>query len=160
MHCLQWGPVEYHKKSLENLQLAIKKTRRLCAVLLDTLGRELMIRRSYTLDERGWPKHEAALDVRRNAEVIVTTDLNAVASSNCFPITYPNFHNLVNVGDTLFIGRYGEHFSVIPTLASSKLSSIIAHCIRHAECTDRLQLANEPWCRLQYASSEPAVNAI
>lgn len=103
---MQWGPVDYHKKSLENLQLAIKKTRRLCAVLLDTLGRELMIRRSYTLDDQGWPKHEGALEVKRGAEVTVTTDLNAVASSNCFPITYPNFHNLVNVGDTMFIGRF------------------------------------------------------
>ena len=102
---LQWGPVEYHKKSLHNLQLAIKQTRRLCAVLLDTLGRELMIRRSYTLDERGWPKHEGAFDVKRGAEVFVTTDINAVASSSCLPITYPNFHNLVNIGDTLFIGR-------------------------------------------------------
>lgn len=102
---LQWGPVEYHKKSLHNLQLAIKQTRRLCAVLLDTLGRELMIRRSYTLDEQGWPKHEGVFDVKRGAEVVVTTDINAVASSSCLPITYPNFHNLVNVGDTLFIGR-------------------------------------------------------
>lgn len=102
---MQWGPVEYHKKSLENLQEAIRKTRRLCAVLLDTLGRELMIRRSYTLDERGWPKHEGSFEVKLGAEVVVTTDMNAVASSNCMPITYPNFHNLVNAGDTLFIGR-------------------------------------------------------
>lgn len=102
---LQWGPVEYHKESLENLQKAVKKTRRLCAVLLDTLGRELMIRRSYSLDERGWPKHEGCFEVKRGAEVVVTTDLNAVASSSCMPITYPNFHNLVNAGDTLFIGR-------------------------------------------------------
>ncbi|KAL3159599.1 hypothetical protein ABBQ38_010011 [Trebouxia sp. C0009 RCD-2024] len=103
---LTWGPVEYHKQSLQNLQEAVKKTRRLCAVLLDTLGRELMIRRSYSLDEKGWPKHDGAFEVKRGAEVIVTTDLNAVASSSCMPITYPNFHNLVNAGDTLFIGRY------------------------------------------------------
>lgn len=102
---LQWGPVEYHKESLKNLQEAVRRTRRLCAVLLDTLGRELMIRRSYSLDERGWPKHDGSFEVKRGAEVIVTTDLNAVASSSCMPITYPNFHNLVNAGDTLFIGR-------------------------------------------------------
>ena len=105
IYCLQWGPVDYHKKSLQNLQLAMKQTRRLCAVLLDTLGRELMIRRSYTLDEKGWPKHEGAFEVKRGAEVTVTTDMEAVASSSCLPITYPNFHNLVNAGDTLFVGR-------------------------------------------------------
>lgn len=55
---LQWGPVEYHKKSLRNLEQAVRRTRRLCAVLVDTLGRELMIRRTYTLSEDGWPVHE------------------------------------------------------------------------------------------------------
>ena len=55
---LQWGPVEYHKQSLRNLEQAVKRTRRLCAVLVDTLGRELMIRRTYTLSEDGWPVHE------------------------------------------------------------------------------------------------------
>ena len=55
---LQWGPVEYHKQSLRNLEQAVRRTRRLCAVLVDTLGRELMIRRTYTLSEDGWPVHE------------------------------------------------------------------------------------------------------
>jgi len=44
---LTWGPIEYHRRSLENLQEAMKRTRKLCAIMLDTLGREVMIRRPF-----------------------------------------------------------------------------------------------------------------
>ena len=49
--CLQWGSLEYHKQSLRNLQAATQKTKSLCAVILDTVGRELMIKRDYELDD-------------------------------------------------------------------------------------------------------------
>lgn len=42
---LTWGPLEFHRKSLANLQQAMRKSRRLCCTMVDTLGRELMIRR-------------------------------------------------------------------------------------------------------------------
>lgn len=48
---LQWGSLDYHKQSLRNLQEASHRTRQLCAVILDTVGRELMIKREYTYDE-------------------------------------------------------------------------------------------------------------
>ena len=38
--------------SLRNLATAVKQEKRLCAVLLDTVGRELIIRREYSLDEQ------------------------------------------------------------------------------------------------------------
>lgn len=47
---VQWGSVDYHKQSLKNLQKASQQTRRMCAVILDIVGRELMIRRDFTLD--------------------------------------------------------------------------------------------------------------
>ena len=47
---MQWGPVDYHRQSLRNLQQASQQTRRMCAVILDIVGRELMIRRDFTLD--------------------------------------------------------------------------------------------------------------
>lgn len=46
---LTWGPLEFHRKSLHNLQLAMRKSRRLCCTMVDTLGRELMIRRQVGL---------------------------------------------------------------------------------------------------------------
>eukprot|EP00891_Asterochloris_glomerata_P008068 jgi/Astpho2/8068/e_gw1.00120.16.1_t len=99
---LTWGPVEYHKQSLRNLEQAVRRTRRLCAVLVDTLGRELMIRRTYTLSEDGWPVHEQGFAIKKGAEVTVTTSPTAQASSSCLPITYPNFHTMVSPGDTVF----------------------------------------------------------
>ena len=44
---LTWGPIDYHRRSLDNLQEAMRRTRRLCAIMLDTLGREVMIRRPF-----------------------------------------------------------------------------------------------------------------
>lgn len=40
---LTWGPIEYHRRSLDNLQTAMKQTRKLCAIMLDTLGREVRL---------------------------------------------------------------------------------------------------------------------
>ncbi len=47
---LTWGPVAYHKQSLRNVAEACKATGKLCAVIVDTVGRELVIRRPFTLD--------------------------------------------------------------------------------------------------------------
>lgn len=49
---LQYGSTDYHKQSLRNVQEAVRRTRRLCAVVLDTFGRELVIRREYEVDEQ------------------------------------------------------------------------------------------------------------
>jgi len=40
---LTWGPLEFHKQSLKNLQLAMHKTRKLCAVMIDTIGTLLKV---------------------------------------------------------------------------------------------------------------------
>jgi pyruvate kinase len=42
---LTWGSYEFHHKSLSSLQEAMKRSRRLCAIVLDTLGREIMVLR-------------------------------------------------------------------------------------------------------------------
>lgn len=49
---LQGGSLQYHQGSLRNLATAVKQEKKLCAVMLDTTGRELLIRRHYTLDEQ------------------------------------------------------------------------------------------------------------
>eukprot|EP00983_Pelagomonas_calceolata_P074085 1152402-Pelagomonas_calceolata.AAC.11 len=38
---LTWGPLDYHRKTLQNLQEAMKRSHKLCAVMIDTLGREV-----------------------------------------------------------------------------------------------------------------------
>ena len=43
--------MEYHEQSLKNLGVAMQRTKRLCAIIVDTIGREIMIKRPFSLDE-------------------------------------------------------------------------------------------------------------
>ncbi|MEW5318442.1 MAG: hypothetical protein WDW38_009663, partial [Sanguina aurantia] len=73
---LTWGPIEYHRATLDNLAAAMKRVRRLCAVMVDTLGREIMVRRPFSLNEFGWPVHETAFAVKVNGRDIICRALN------------------------------------------------------------------------------------
>ncbi len=64
--CPQWGSLGFHMKSLANLAEAMKRTRKLCAVMIDSVGRELIINRPTTDDEDGWPTFEAGISVEAN----------------------------------------------------------------------------------------------
>ena len=37
---MTWGPLSYHVETFKNLQQAMKSCHKLCAVMIDTLGRE------------------------------------------------------------------------------------------------------------------------
>ncbi|GIL75743.1 hypothetical protein Vretimale_15284 [Volvox reticuliferus] len=103
---LTWGPLDFHRKSLHNLQLAMRKSRRLCCTMVDTLGRELMIRRQVKIGEDGWPIHEESFTVAAGQQVIITTRTDVEASSSVLPITYSKFTEMAVKGDTVYIGRY------------------------------------------------------
>ena len=55
---MQWGTLDFHRRSLRNLGEAMRRTRKLCAIMVDTIGRELIINREVQIDDKGWPKHE------------------------------------------------------------------------------------------------------
>ncbi|KAG2492389.1 hypothetical protein HYH03_009335 [Edaphochlamys debaryana] len=107
---LTWGPLEFHRKSLQQLQLAMRKSRRLCCTMVDTLGRELMIRRQVKIGEDGWPIHEESFAVTAGQKVTITTradvDASGSASGAVLPITYSKFTEMAVKGDTVYIGRY------------------------------------------------------
>lgn len=42
---LTWGPLEYHFKSVANLQEAMAKSRRMCATIVQPLGRQVLVHR-------------------------------------------------------------------------------------------------------------------
>jgi len=79
---LTWAPIEYHRTSLLNLQEAMRRTKRLCAVMLDCLGRELMIKRKYGVDENGWPGVFEQLQITKGQKVTITTDTTADCTSS------------------------------------------------------------------------------
>ncbi|KAK9824152.1 hypothetical protein WJX72_008125 [[Myrmecia] bisecta] len=103
---LTWGSLEFHRKSLENLNEAMRRTRKLCAIMVDTVGRELIVNREATLDESGWPVHEGGITIQANSKVVFSTKPGVEASGTTLPVSYPKFTSMVQVGDTIFLGRY------------------------------------------------------
>eukprot|EP00884_Botryococcus_braunii_P017215 jgi/Botrbrau1/4177/Bobra.0192s0037.1 len=105
---LTWGPVEYHRKSLLNLQEAMKRTRRLCAIIVDTVGRELMVVRDshVTIDENGWPVHSHPVKITAGEKIVLTSRQNPPEDDRVLPINYEEFPAMCMAGDTIFLGRY------------------------------------------------------
>ncbi|KAJ8425184.1 hypothetical protein Cgig2_004688 [Carnegiea gigantea] len=113
-----WGDAEAHRQTLENLRAAVKATKKLCAVMLDTVGPELQVVN----------KNGQAISLKENEFVTLTPDLEKEASSEILPINYSGLGKewvrLVNVpkwdrfdynifmslavkkGDTIFMGKY------------------------------------------------------
>ncbi|RRT72951.1 hypothetical protein B296_00021115 [Ensete ventricosum] len=58
-----WGDVDYHQETLENLKAAIKSTKKLCAVMLDTVGPELQVVN----------KSEKAISLEADTLVVIST---------------------------------------------------------------------------------------
>ncbi|GLT75072.1 hypothetical protein SLA2020_468230 [Shorea laevis] len=91
-----WGDPEHHQETLENLKAAVKSTKKLCAVMLDTVGPELQVVN----------KSEKAISLKENASVVLTPDQGQEASSELLPINFDGLSKAVKEGDTIFIGQY------------------------------------------------------
>eukprot|EP00877_Chromochloris_zofingiensis_P009758 jgi/Chrzof1/5035/Cz15g09100.t1_PYK1[v5.2] len=103
---LTWGPLEYHRRSLDNLQAAMRKTRKLCAIVLDTLGREVMIRRPFRLEPDGWPNQAGQEIEIKLGQVLTLTTRDVEATDTILPVTYHKFADMMEPGDNIYIGRY------------------------------------------------------
>ena len=58
----------------------MRKTRKLCAIMIDTIGRELIINREVQIDDKGWPKHEGqSLKVAKGDRVRICLDAQVPA---------------------------------------------------------------------------------
>ncbi|KAL2324911.1 hypothetical protein Fmac_023969 [Flemingia macrophylla] len=91
-----WGDPEYHQETLENLRVAIKSTRKLCAVMIDTVGPELQVDN----------KNDHPITLEADTLVVLTPDHNKEASSNLLPVNFSGLSKAVKKGDTIFIGKY------------------------------------------------------
>ncbi|GAB4821691.1 hypothetical protein N2152v2_008737 [Parachlorella kessleri] len=103
---LTWELLANHRKSLQLLQEAMHKTRRLCAVMLDCKGRDILVKRAHEQTETGWPTYVEKLKINAGQKVTITTDPAAKCTSECFPISYAKFPAMVSPGDGIFLGRY------------------------------------------------------
>ncbi|XP_073289426.1 pyruvate kinase 1, cytosolic-like [Primulina huaijiensis] len=91
-----WGDAEFHQETLENLKSAIKSTKKLCAVMLDTVGPELQV-----VNRSG-----SAITLKVDEKVFLTPDQGQEASSEILPISYAGLPKAVKKGDTIFMGQY------------------------------------------------------
>ncbi|XWS66266.1 hypothetical protein CRYUN_Cryun05aG0184900 [Craigia yunnanensis] len=91
-----WGDTEFHQETLENLKIAVKSTKKLCAIMLDTGGPELQVVN----------KTEQPISLEADTKVILTPDQDKQATSNLLPINFHGLSKAVKKGDTIFIGQY------------------------------------------------------
>ncbi|KAG5055633.1 hypothetical protein JHK85_008143 [Glycine max] len=91
-----WDDPEYHQETLENLKNAIKTTKKLCAVMLDTVGAEMQVVN----------KSEKAISLEADGQVVLTPDRGQEASSQILPINFDGLAKSMKKGDTIFIGQY------------------------------------------------------
>ncbi|XP_050282056.1 pyruvate kinase 1, cytosolic-like [Quercus robur] len=90
------GDTQFHQETLENLRTAVKNTKKLCAVMLDTGGPELQVVN----------KTEHPISLEADTLVILTPDQEKEATSNLLPINFSGLSKAVKKGDTIFIGQY------------------------------------------------------
>lgn len=91
-----WGETEFHQETLNNLKVAIKRTKKLCAVMLDTVGPELQVVN----------KTEHPIPLKADSLVVLTPDQTKEATSNLLPINFGGLSKAVKTGDAIFIGQY------------------------------------------------------
>ncbi|XP_057438187.1 pyruvate kinase 1, cytosolic-like isoform X2 [Lotus japonicus] len=91
-----WGDPEYHQETLDNLKTAIKTTKKLCAVMLDTVGAEMQVVN----------KSEKSISLEVDGQVVLTPDQGHEASSEVLPINFDGLAKSVKKGDTIFVGHY------------------------------------------------------
>ncbi|XP_059462613.1 pyruvate kinase 1, cytosolic isoform X2 [Corylus avellana] len=90
------GDPEYHQETLENLKAAVKSTKKLCAVMLDTVGPELQVVN----------KSEKSISLLADGFVVLTPNQEVEASSELLPINFDGLSKAVKKGDTIFMGQY------------------------------------------------------
>lgn len=91
-----WGDAKFHQETLENLKIAVKRSKKLCAVMLDTVGPELQVIN----------KNHQIISLEAESLVVLTPDQDKEATSNLLPINFNGLSKAVKKGDTIFIGQY------------------------------------------------------
>jgi len=91
-----WMDAEYHQETLNNLRKAAQNVKKLCPVMLDTLGPEIQVHNS-----TGGP-----IELKAGNHVIITPDISKALSAEILPIKFGDLAKDVKKGDTLFMGQY------------------------------------------------------
>uniref|UniRef100_A0A1D1YGS9 Pyruvate kinase n=1 Tax=Anthurium amnicola TaxID=1678845 RepID=A0A1D1YGS9_9ARAE len=93
---ISWLDADYHQETLDNLRKAAKNVKKLCAVMLDTVGPELQV-----CNTNGAP-----IELKVDDHVTITSDLSKAPSAGFLPVNYSGLAEAVKKGDTIFVGQY------------------------------------------------------
>ncbi|KAL0537779.1 hypothetical protein IC582_026765 [Cucumis melo] len=74
---ISWGSPDYHQETSENLKIAVKSTKKLCAVMLDTAGPEVLVVTKVKF-----------ISLQKDGFVVLTPNQELEASSELLPINY------------------------------------------------------------------------
>ncbi|KQJ88946.1 pyruvate kinase 1, cytosolic [Brachypodium distachyon] len=91
-----WKDATYHQETLDNLRKAARNLKKLCPIMLDTVGPEIQVHNSTG----------APIELKAGNHVTVTPDLSEAPSAEILPIKFGDLAKVVTKGDTLFIGQY------------------------------------------------------
>jgi pyruvate kinase len=152
-----WGDEQYHQETLENLKQAVKNTRRLCAVMLDTVGPEL-----YVVNDKDIaiqlvegeqlilspPDNNDNNDNSNNSSNAAAIAAAAAAAAPCstkvLSVNYDALAAAVKPGDTIFIGQYlftgSEDTSVWLEVTETRGTDVICKINNTATLTGTLSL--------------------
>ncbi|RZC87013.1 hypothetical protein C5167_041946 [Papaver somniferum] len=83
-----WGDIEYHQETLEDFKTAVKRTKKLCAVMLDTVGPELQVVN----------KSERWIALKAESSVVLTQDQDKEATSDLLPGNYDGIAKAQSIG--------------------------------------------------------------
>ncbi|KAK4749864.1 hypothetical protein SAY87_027313 [Trapa incisa] len=91
-----WLDGDYHQETLENLRVAMKSTKKLCAVILDTVGPELQV-----CNTTGNP-----INLEADTHVTITSNASNQPSDEVLAVDYAELPKIVKKGDTIFLGQH------------------------------------------------------
>ncbi|XP_052188991.1 pyruvate kinase 1, cytosolic-like [Diospyros lotus] len=91
-----WLDDNYHQETLENLRIAVKNVKRLCAVLLDTMGPALQV----------CNKTGKKIELKAGSHVTITPNIDREPSAEVLPVNYNGLAKAVQKGATIFVGQY------------------------------------------------------
>ncbi|KAL2895887.1 Pyruvate kinase 1 cytosolic [Bienertia sinuspersici] len=88
--------IDYHQETIDNLRIASRNEKKLCAVMLDTVGPEILISN----------KEGKSIELKAEDLVTFTSDITIEPSAQVLPINYAGLAKEVKKGDTVFLGQY------------------------------------------------------
>lgn len=119
-----FGTREYHQETLQNLKTAMHNTKRLCGVMVDTMGPEIVVVNRPS---------DCDISIEAGQTITLTCDKSVKASSSVLPISYPTLAGSgIQPGAAVFVGQYlftgSETSSVYLTVQSIEGDSAVCIC--------------------------------